>query len=229
MKTGIAQLICLIAGLFMIALGGGLMGGRLVVQRLSLDSSKVAQPATNPEAVPAAEPSKEQPPVVILSKPETPGAAAATPAVTRKGAENGRNAPAAPLRIPTKTPSLPAKTASTPKPDLARSSETAQPAMKEATGQEPLPPAAEKTSRSGAPKYVIQALSTSSQADATATRKKILNEGFAAGVFEADLGAKGRWYRVYIGPFDTEGEAQLALQSIRKIPGFAKSFVKPLE
>jgi cell division protein FtsN len=101
--------------------------------------------------------------------------------------------------------------------------------MKEATGHEPVPPAAENTPRSASSKYVIQALSTSSQADATATRKKILNEGFAAGVFEADLGAKGRWFRVYIGPYDSEGEAQLALQSIRKIPGFAKSFVKPLE
>jgi cell division septation protein DedD len=89
--------------------------------------------------------------------------------------------------------------------------------------------AGKQSSEPALSKYVIQVISTSSRPDARNTRRKIVAEGFPAGIFEVDLGEKGRWYRVYVGPYDAETEARTALESVRKIPGFKASFVKSLE
>ncbi len=78
-------------------------------------------------------------------------------------------------------------------------------------------------------KYVIQAVSTSDMSDARASRKKIMAAGFPAGVVEVDLPGKGTWYRVYIGPYETESEARLKMIAIRDIPGFSESFLKALD
>ncbi len=78
-------------------------------------------------------------------------------------------------------------------------------------------------------RYVIQTISTSNRGDASAARNRIMAEGFPAGIFEADLGEKGRWYRVYVGPYEDEAEAQQVLESVRRIPGFKASFVKSLD
>ena len=78
-------------------------------------------------------------------------------------------------------------------------------------------------------KYVIQAISTSSHPDARTAREAIAAVGFPSGVFEAELPGKGKWYRVYIGPYDSEEEARSALEGVRRIPGFDGSFLKALE
>ena len=89
--------------------------------------------------------------------------------------------------------------------------------------------AAEEPSAESKVNYVIQAMSTSNRTDAYAARKRIMAEGFPAGIFEADLPGRGTWYRVYIGPYETETEAQLPLEAVRDIPGFAESFLKTIE
>jgi cell division protein FtsN len=76
---------------------------------------------------------------------------------------------------------------------------------------------------------MIQAISTSNQEDASNSRRQLMAEGFPAGIFEADLGERGKWYRVYIGPYDSEAEARLGLEAVQKIPGFEASFVKSLD
>jgi cell division protein FtsN len=78
-------------------------------------------------------------------------------------------------------------------------------------------------------RYVVQAVSTPSRNDASTARRKIMVAGYPAGIFEVDLGERGKWYRVYIGPYDSEAEAQQVLELVRQIPGFTSSFVKPLE
>jgi cell division septation protein DedD len=96
--------------------------------------------------------------------------------------------------------------------------------------QAPAPPVKEAYSGpSGEPKFVVQIISTPNREDASSARNKVMDAGFPAGVFEADLGKKGKWYRIYVGPYDTESEAQAVLGSVQGIPGFASSFVKPLE
>ena len=78
-------------------------------------------------------------------------------------------------------------------------------------------------------KYMIQAISTSDHEDAGTARKKLMAEGFPAGIFEADLGERGKWYRVYVGPYDSDEEAQSAVKAVHRIPGFEASFVKSLD
>lgn len=89
--------------------------------------------------------------------------------------------------------------------------------------------AAEEPSAESQVNYVIQAMSTSNRTDAYAARKRIMAEGFPAGIFEADLPGRGTWYRVYIGPYETETEARPALEAVRDIPGFAESFLKKID
>lgn len=78
-------------------------------------------------------------------------------------------------------------------------------------------------------KYVIQAISTPNRGEASHARHEIMDEGFPAGIFEANLGERGMWYRVYIGPYNDESEAKAILNSVQRIPGFQTSFVRPLD
>jgi cell division septation protein DedD len=78
-------------------------------------------------------------------------------------------------------------------------------------------------------KYVVQVLSTPNRPDAAEARNKMITAGYPAGIFEVDLGEKGMWYRIYVGPYDTESEARAVQDSVSKIAGFASSFVKALE
>jgi len=87
----------------------------------------------------------------------------------------------------------------------------------------------EERSRVVGSKYMIQAISTSDHEDAGAARKKLMAKGFPAGIFEADLGERGKWYRVYVGPYDSDEEAQSAVKAVHRIPGFEASFVKSLD
>ena len=86
----------------------------------------------------------------------------------------------------------------------------------------------EERSRVVDSKFMIQAISTSEHEDAGAARRKLMAEGFPAGIFEADLGERGKWYRVYVGPYDSDEEAQSAVKAVHRIPGFEASFVKSL-
>ncbi len=104
---------------------------------------------------------------------------------------------------------------------VAESDSSAAPEKGAPVGEDPL-----GESRS---KYVIQAISTSSHPDASAAREAISIEGFPSGVFEAELPGRGKWYRVYVGPYDSEEEARSALEEVRRIPGFDGSFIKALE
>jgi cell division protein FtsN len=90
-------------------------------------------------------------------------------------------------------------------------------------------PVVEEADGETEPKYVIQAMSTSSRPDARAARGAIMAAGFPAGVFEAELAGRGKWYRVYIGPYENEEEARPALEAVRRIPGFEGSFLKEME
>jgi len=78
-------------------------------------------------------------------------------------------------------------------------------------------------------RYVIQVHSTTTRADASEARNEMIGAGFPAGIFEADLGERGLWYRIYVGPYDSEYEAQIQLESIREMAGYGSSFIKALD
>ena len=180
-RIGLGQFICLVLGVFLVALGAGRIGGRLGAQKL------------------------------IASQTERPSEAA-----------GDRQESAEPEQVAPDADGL----AAAPKSEPTPAEETAQETSHVSEAAAPAVPAPGTGQDS---KYVIQALSTSRQDDAKASREKIIAAGFPAGVFAVELVGKGKWYRVYIGPYKTEAEARLSLESVSKIPGFRESFVRSLD
>ena len=192
MNIRIGQLICLVTGVFLLALGSGLAGGRWAIQREGILSSKPSRVDQIPDESKPAEPLTKAP-------SESASDAVSVDTLTLPPVTTEQNLPL-------------------PSPDMVQSSSNAP-----AAGL-----SADKPSKSPI-RYVVQAVSTPSRNDASVARKKIMNAGYSAGIFEVDLGERGKWYRVYIGPFDTETEAMQVLTSVKQISGFTSSFVKPLE
>ena len=60
-------------------------------------------------------------------------------------------------------------------------------------------------------KYAIQIASFSDRAKAVAVQQKAVENGLNAQVVLADLGEKGQFHRVYLGPFVTKEEASAVL------------------
>lgn len=67
------------------------------------------------------------------------------------------------------------------------------------------PAAVAKTAATGA--YVVQVASFPQLTDAQALKERLAKKGYSAYTQEADLGAKGVWHRVYVGPFDDSATA----------------------
>ena len=97
-----------------------------------------------------------------------------------------------------------------------------------AVQNEPAMVIAEK-SRTEMPKVVsggshaVQIGSFGAAADAIALKKKMLDKDYPAFVVEADLGKKGLWYRVRIGPYadsDAAKSAQKLLEEKEQLKGF---------
>ncbi|SHI91551.1 Cell division protein FtsN [Malonomonas rubra DSM 5091] len=71
--------------------------------------------------------------------------------------------------------------------------------------------------------YAVQVGSFNAAGDAGAFKKRLLAKGFPAFVVEADLGAKGLWYRVRIGPYSDAASAktvQKLAEEKEQIKGF---------
>jgi cell division septation protein DedD len=62
--------------------------------------------------------------------------------------------------------------------------------------------------------HVVQVGSFGSAADAASLRQRMLDKGYPAFLAEADLGERGIWYRVRIGPFADSAAAGVARQII---------------
>jgi len=70
--------------------------------------------------------------------------------------------------------------------------------------------------------HVVQVGSFGSAADAAALRQRMLDKGYPAFLAEANLGERGIWYRVRIGPYadsDTAGVARKIIHEQEKIEG----------
>lgn len=71
--------------------------------------------------------------------------------------------------------------------------------------------------------YAVQVGSFAVAADAGALKQRLIDKGFSAFVVEADLGKKGLWYRVRLGPYADAAAAKLVMQVAEKkekIKGF---------
>lgn len=73
--------------------------------------------------------------------------------------------------------------------------------------------------------WVVQVFASQSAADAGTLRDKLNGKGYPAFIAEADLGKKGIWYRVNLGPYANKSTAQKAQAYAEKkdrLKGFAK-------
>ncbi|GAB4330489.1 MAG: hypothetical protein Kow0099_01080 [Candidatus Abyssubacteria bacterium] len=194
MRTGFGQLICLIAGVFLLSLGSGLAGARWAIHRHALtESGEIHEKSAS---------SPESPDQTRLPSIDT----VATP-----GNEQSSRTPPEQIPDPLRNPIVP--------PPVTGKSEA-----------EPSPPSSESVPQPELQsEFVIQAISTSKREEAITARNTFINQGFPAGIFEVDLGDKGKWYRVYVGPYDSEADARADLESVRQVPGFKASFVKSLD
>ncbi len=71
--------------------------------------------------------------------------------------------------------------------------------------------------------YAVQVGSFAANADANKMKKRLLDKGYPAFVVEADLGQKGVWYRVRVGPYADRPAAeqvQALVAEREKIKGF---------
>lgn len=64
-------------------------------------------------------------------------------------------------------------------------------------------------------KFSVQAGASPSEAEANALSSRLQKMGFSAYVVRADLGAKGVWYRVRTGSFDSESEARKTMSDLK--------------
>jgi len=77
--------------------------------------------------------------------------------------------------------------------------------------------------------YTIQILSSKDQAAAQQALKKANEQGLTgAYLYPADLGARGIWYRIYVGSFQTKAEADQALAAMDK-SRYAGAFIQKLK
>lgn len=156
-------------------------------------AAPVAAPPAPPGVSEKASPAAKAPAPRIAAPPQgaPPAGTNGSPAAGRKEADGRKQAV------------IPAP------PAAARGGDPADPASAKAT---------ERAKASGATKetYNLQVASYRERAKADETAKKLGPLGFKPRVLAVDLPAKGRWYRVVIGGFDSRESAQKAADRVAK-------------
>jgi cell division septation protein DedD len=75
----------------------------------------------------------------------------------------------------------------------------------------------------GSGSVILQIASYKDNAPALKLLSELMSEGYSGTVVRADLGQRGIWYRVRIGPYSSEKDANAALDTLRrerKLKGF---------
>jgi cell division septation protein DedD len=127
--------------------------------------------------------------------------------------------PATPATAPAPAPAESAK------PSAAAPATAVATSMPAKTDVQALPPAkaaapvAAPVAKAAAPVaaggYLVQAAAFRGSEDARRLQAKLVRKGYAAFTEEAQLGAKGVWHRVYVGPFATAGAADAVVSRLK--------------
>ncbi len=97
-----------------------------------------------------------------------------------------------------------------------------KPVSVEAVGMQPAEKTVKRAVADTAAVYQIQVTSHRIEARAATFQKKLFNAGFSAFIRSVDLAEKGKWYRVYAGPYSSKSaaeKAQLEIHKLTKIKG----------
>ncbi len=93
-------------------------------------------------------------------------------------------------------------------PPSPTTSETAPETRAETPPERPMP------SSAGEGRFVVQVASFRAEDDARKLSERLAKKDYSAFVQSADLGEKGTWYRVRIGPFANSGQARQVVDKI---------------
>ncbi|MDY0261886.1 SPOR domain-containing protein [Syntrophotalea acetylenica] len=89
------------------------------------------------------------------------------------------------------------------------------PKVEPVTAPSPRPVTASAPVTSSGGGFIIQVASVQKQASAQDLSSRLAKSGYAAYVEKTDLGAKGIWYRVYVGPFASRSAADGAASTLK--------------
>jgi cell division septation protein DedD len=120
--------------------------------------------------------------------------------------------PSAAAAVPVVTTSMPAKTDVPAPPPAKAAAPVAKAAAPVAKAAAPVAKAAAPAAAGG---YLVQAAAFRGNEDAKRLQAKLARKGYAAFTEEVQLGAKGVWYRVYVGPFATAGAADAVVSRLK--------------
>jgi septal ring-binding cell division protein DamX len=188
------------------------------IERFQKPSNFAISESGGPTVVkPPSEPAEEP--------PEAATAAAAQPQeATPDAPEKPKAEPPTSSEQPPPAPEKPKATepAPAPKPEP----KAAAPAPKPAP-EKPAPPPAKKEE---APTfhYAVQVSSSQDKSMAASYTEVLKGKGFASYVEEVDLGDRGRFFRVMVGPFKTEAEAKKARGQLVADSRFVDSYIRYL-
>lgn len=211
-------LVCVVLALMALSL---MLGIR--IERFQKPSNFAIGESSRPAPLkPPSEPDKElikdgkaaaaQPQEAPPGAPEKPEAKATAPSKQPPASEKPEAAEPAPAPKPEPKVAAPA-----PKPEPKAAAQTPKPA----------PPPVKKE-ESPTLHYAVQVASSQDKSMAASHMEILKGKGFASYIEEVDLGAKGRFFRVMVGPFQTEAEASEARSRLITDSRFADSFVRYL-
>jgi cell division septation protein DedD len=141
--------------------------------------------------------------------------------------------PSAAAAVPVVATSMPAKTDVPAPPPAKAAAPVAKAAAPVAKAAAPVAKAAAPVAKAAAPVakaaapvakaaapaaaggYLVQAAAFRGNEDAKRLQAKLARKGYAAFTEEVQLGAKGVWYRVYVGPFATAGAADAVVSRLK--------------
>ncbi len=189
---------------------------------------EVQQATAVPERLPVARPANAPPAAPVPAKTETGGENLTFFDTLPKGEQpplgSGINLPPSPSPAASADKSASSSVAA-PKATAATSS-PATSAPAQSSGQSkttPAPSASVSAPAAGA--YIVQAASFQQSQDALNLRDSLARKGYAVYTQEADLGDKGVWHRVYVGPLPDSAAAEkivARLQAEEKLTGLVR-------
>lgn len=200
-------LLFLVLAVSLVSFALGVMVGKVnsgpeTAQASPPEPARVAVPAALPEPPPAKEEVAPAPDHLTFfdtlpkgeQSPLGSGINLPPPRETKPEPEPVRTSPPEPRAAQERTASAPV--AAAPKPAAAQ------------TTPAPAPPPRPAVSPHGA--FVIQVASFQDHDDARKLRDRLSSRGYAASTEQADLGSKGTWHRVVVGPYDSDQTASAA-------------------
>jgi len=218
-QTGI--LLALVLVVFLVSFALGVLVGRSSVRPVVAVASPQAVRLPVAEVVPpptAAAPATGERPADSLTFYDSLPKGGQAPLGSGINLRPARE-PATPATAPAPAPAESAK------PSAAAPATAVATSMPAKTDVQALPPAkaaapvAAPVAKAAAPVaaggYLVQAAAFRGSEDARRLQAKLVRKGYAAFTEEAQLGAKGVWHRVYVGPFATAGAADAVVSRLK--------------